>query len=141
MEVVGTGVDDPAPLPHVGGRSDPGRLDGLAGDELGREPSEQELASAAGLVPGGVAQVLGMVREPLSLDAPRGPESESSLGESVADRAAVSPTEHAARRERADRLHHLLLGLTSREQQFVTVALDLAEAERAKQTYPRYVPD
>jgi N-carbamoylputrescine amidase len=34
-----------------------------------------------------------------------------------------------------------VLGLTSREQQFVTVALDLAEAERAKQTYPRYVPD
>jgi N-carbamoylputrescine amidase len=34
-----------------------------------------------------------------------------------------------------------VLGLTSREQPFVTVELDLAEAERAKQTYPRYVPE
>ena len=34
-----------------------------------------------------------------------------------------------------------VLGLTSRERPFVTVQLDLAEAERAKQTYPRYVPD
>jgi len=97
--------------------------------ELGREPSEQELASAAGLMPNGVAQVLGMVREPLSLDAPRGPESESSLGESVADRAAVSPNEHAARRERADRLHHLLLGLTSREQEMLRMRFGLDGAD------------
>ena len=34
-----------------------------------------------------------------------------------------------------------VLGLTSRERPFVTVALDLAVAERAKQTYPRYVAD
>lgn len=97
--------------------------------QLGREPSEQELASAAGLVPSGVAQVLGMVREPLSLDAPRGPESEASLGESVADRAAVSPTEHAARSERADRLHHLLLGLSAREQQMLRMRFGLDGAD------------
>jgi len=32
-----------------------------------------------------------------------------------------------------------VLGLTSRERAFVTVEIDLREAERAKQTYPRYV--
>ena len=97
--------------------------------ELGREPSEQELASEAGMMPGGVTQVLAMVKEPLSLDAPRGPDSEASLGESVADRAAVSPNEHAARRERADRLHHLLLGLTSREQEMIRMRFGLDGAD------------
>lgn len=93
--------------------------------ELGREPSEQELASATGVVPTGVAQVLGMVREPLSLDAPRGPDSEASLGESVADRAAVSPNEHAARNERADRLHGLLDGLSPREREMIRMRFGL----------------
>jgi N-carbamoylputrescine amidase len=34
-----------------------------------------------------------------------------------------------------------VLGLTSRQQPFATVEIDLREAERAKQTYPRYVPE
>jgi RNA polymerase sigma factor (sigma-70 family) len=93
--------------------------------ELGREPSEQELASATGVVPNGVAQVLGMVKEPLSLDAPRGPDSEASLGDSVADRAAISPNEHAARRERADRLHGLLDGLSTREREMLRMRFGL----------------
>jgi RNA polymerase sigma factor (sigma-70 family) len=97
--------------------------------QLGREPSEQELASATGVVPTGVAQVLGMVKEPLSLDAPRGPDSEASLGESVADRAAVSPNEHAARKERADRLHGLLDGLTSREREMLRMRFGLDGAD------------
>jgi RNA polymerase primary sigma factor len=97
--------------------------------QLGREPSEQELASATGVVVGGVAQVLGLVREPLSLDAPRGPDSETSLGELVADRGTPSPNEHAARRERADRLHVLLEGLTSREQEMLRMRFGLDGAD------------
>jgi RNA polymerase primary sigma factor len=97
--------------------------------ELGREPSEQELASATGVVPNGVAQVLGMVKEPLSLDAPRGPDSEASLGDSVADRAALNPNEHAARQERADRLHGLLDALSSRERQMLRMRFGLDGAD------------
>jgi RNA polymerase primary sigma factor len=97
--------------------------------ELGREPSEQELSSATGVVPTNVAQVLGMVKEPLSLDAPRGPDSEASLGESVADRAALSPNEHAARNERADRLHTLLDGLSAREREMLRMRFGLDGAD------------
>lgn len=97
--------------------------------ELGREPSELELSSATGVVPNGVAQVLGMVKEPLSLDAPRGPDSDASLGESVADRAAVSPNEHAARKERADRLHGLLDGLSTREREMIRMRFGLDGAD------------
>jgi RNA polymerase sigma factor (sigma-70 family) len=97
--------------------------------ELGREPSEQELASATGVVPNGVSQILGMVKEPLSLDAPRGPDTEASLGESVADRAAISPNEHAARKERAARLHCLLDGLSSREREMLRMRFGLDGAD------------
>jgi RNA polymerase sigma factor (sigma-70 family) len=97
--------------------------------ELGREPSELELSSATGVVPNGVAQVLGMVKEPLSLDAPRGPDSDASLGESVADRGAVSPNEHAARKERADRLHGLLDGLSTREREMIRMRFGLDGAD------------
>jgi RNA polymerase sigma factor (sigma-70 family) len=97
--------------------------------QLGREPSEQELATATGVLPTGVAQVLGMVREPLSLDAPRGPDSEASLGESVADRGALSPNEHAARNERAARLHHLLEGLSVREREMIRMRFGLDGAD------------
>jgi len=97
--------------------------------ELGREPSEQELASATGVVPNGVAQVLGMVKEPLSLDAPRGPDSEASLGESVADRVSISPNEHAARKERAVRLHVLLDGLSTREREMLRMRFGLDGAD------------
>jgi RNA polymerase primary sigma factor len=97
--------------------------------QLGREPSEQELSSATGVVPTGVAQVLGMVKEPLSLDAPRGPDSEASLGESVADRGAINPNEHAARQERADRLHLLLDGLSAREREMLRMRFGLDGAD------------
>jgi RNA polymerase primary sigma factor len=97
--------------------------------QLGREPSEQELSTATGVVPNGVAQVLGMVREPLSLDAPRGPDTEASLGESVADRVSISPNEHAARKERAARLHGLLDGLSERERQMLRMRFGLDGAD------------
>jgi RNA polymerase primary sigma factor len=97
--------------------------------ELGREPSEQELASATGVVLTGVSQSLSMVKEPLSLDAPRGPDTEASLGDSVADRAAISPNEHAARNERAARLHHLLDGLSAREREMLRMRFGLDGAD------------
>jgi RNA polymerase sigma factor (sigma-70 family) len=97
--------------------------------QLGREPSEQELSTATGVVPNSVAQVLGMVREPLSLDAPRGPDTEASLGESVADRASISPNEHAARKERADRLRGLLDGLSVREREMLRMRYGLDGAD------------
>ena len=97
--------------------------------ELGREPSEQELSSATGVVQTNVAQALGMVKEPLSLDAPRGPDTESSLGESVADRVSISPTEHAARKERAARLHCLLDGLSAREREMLRMRFGLDGAD------------
>jgi RNA polymerase sigma factor (sigma-70 family) len=93
--------------------------------ELGREPSEQDLASASGVGPNDVARARGMVKQPLSLSAPRGPESEACLGDSVEDRAAINPDEHAGRNERADRLHDLLDGLSSREREMLRMRFGL----------------
>lgn len=97
--------------------------------ELGREPSEQELASATGVMAASVAHVLSLVKEPLSLDAPRGVDNDGSLGESVPDRVAPSPTEQASQNERADHLRELLLGLSAREREMLRMRFGLDGAD------------
>ncbi len=97
--------------------------------ELGREPSEQELASATGVMAASVAHVLSLVKEPLSLDAPRGVDNDGSLGESVPDRAAPSATERASQNERADHLRELLLGLSAREREMLRMRFGLDGAD------------
>jgi RNA polymerase primary sigma factor len=97
--------------------------------ELGREPSEQELAQATGVEPESVANALSLVREPLSLDAPRDRLTEATLGDGVADRGAPNPNERIAERERASQLQDLLEGLTPREQQILILRFGLDGAE------------
>lgn len=97
--------------------------------ELGRAPSELELSSATGVAPASVSHVMSLVKEPLSLDAPRGPENDSSLGDSVADAGSPSPSDHAMTRERAEQLHGLLDGLTLREREMLRMRFGLDGAE------------
>jgi RNA polymerase sigma factor (sigma-70 family) len=97
--------------------------------ELGRAPSELELSSATGVAPASVSHVMSLVKEPLSLDAPRGPENDSSLGESVADAGSPSPSDHAMTRERAEQLHGLLDGLSAREREMLRMRFGLDGAD------------
>jgi RNA polymerase sigma factor (sigma-70 family) len=97
--------------------------------ELGRKPSEQELSSATGVGPASISHVLGLVKEPLSLDAPRGPENDACLGDSVADVGAPSPSDHAMSRERAEQLHGLLDGLSAREREMLRMRFGLDGAD------------
>jgi RNA polymerase primary sigma factor len=97
--------------------------------ELGRAPSDLELSSATGVAPASVSHVMSLVKEPLSLDAPRGPENDSSLGDSVADSGSPSPSDHAMTRERAEQLHGLLDGLSSREREMLRMRFGLDGAD------------
>jgi RNA polymerase sigma factor (sigma-70 family) len=93
--------------------------------ELGREPSPQELAQATGVHPESVAQALSLVKEPLSLDAPRDRLSETTLGESIPDRAGPNANERIDERERVDQVQALLDGLPPREQQILKLRFGL----------------
>ena len=92
---------------------------------LGRSPSEQELSHATGVMPASVAQVLSIVREPLSLDAPRGFDTDDRLVDSVADPGATDAAAHTLGKERAEHLRGLLGSLSVREQRILRMRFGL----------------
>ena len=61
--------------------------------ELGHEPTSEEIAKRTDLSADKVRQVLKVAQEPLSLETPIGEEEESHLGDFIEDRQAVSPAE------------------------------------------------
>jgi RNA polymerase primary sigma factor len=83
--------------------------------ELGRAPSEQELARATGLAPESSADIMLMSKAPLSLDAPKSADTDVTLGDAIADTSALSANEHTSANERVKHLQSLLADLTPRE--------------------------
>jgi RNA polymerase primary sigma factor len=92
------------------------RAAGALAEELGREPSVEELAMELGLPPDRVAHLKSVSVHPTSLDAPIDAEGDSgTFGEIVADENAVSPFENVRERNfRAD-LTSMLNSLEKRE--------------------------
>jgi RNA polymerase primary sigma factor len=84
--------------------------------EHGREPSPAELADRMGVRVDMIENVLRLVREPLSLDAPVGDDASSMLGDSVHDRDAPTPLDAACASELGDSARRMLATLSPREQ-------------------------
>jgi RNA polymerase sigma factor (sigma-70 family) len=105
-----------APTTVLAARYALGRAASRLSHELGREPSEQELARAAGVTPESVADILHSLREPVSLDAPRGEDSSLTVGDRITDPDARNANDDVVARNSALHLHQLLGGLSPREQ-------------------------
>jgi len=65
--------------------------------ELGREPSEEEIAVEMGISPSRARDVVRCAQAPISLDTPIGKEGESRLGDIVEDHAVISPSDIVSR--------------------------------------------
>jgi RNA polymerase sigma factor RpoD-like protein len=97
--------------------------------ELGREPTVEEVALKVDLTPDKVREIQRISQEPLSLETPVGEEDDSSLGDFVPDESAVSP-DFAAERERLkDEIERALLELTPREQQVMRLRFGLDDGQ------------
>jgi RNA polymerase primary sigma factor len=83
--------------------------------ELGREPEEEEVAAALGCTPEKITELRCYQQHGQSLDAPLGEESETTFGETLADRDAGTPAEHAEAADRVEALREVLAQLTPRE--------------------------
>jgi RNA polymerase primary sigma factor len=83
--------------------------------ELGREPDEEELAGACGCTPEKITELRCYQQHGQSLDAPVGEENETTFGETLADREAGTPADHADASDRAEALREVLAQLTPRE--------------------------
>lgn len=95
--------------------------------ELGREPTEQELANAMNLSVEKVREILKVSADPISLDTPIGEEDDSHLGDFIKDDTIVGPEDAAAYSVLQDQIAKLLDTLTEREQRVLVLRFGLKD--------------
>lgn len=95
--------------------------------ELGREPTEQELADKMGLPIEKVREILKVSADPISLDTPIGEEDDSHLGDFIKDDTIVGPEDAAAYSVLQDQISKLLDTLTEREQRVLILRFGLKD--------------
>ena len=95
--------------------------------ELGREPTPEEVADRLGVPVSRVREVLKISRDPVSLDTPIGEEDDSHLGDFIEDDTALSPADSAAFTMLREELDTALESLTERERQVVKLRFGLED--------------
>ena len=95
--------------------------------ELGREPTPEEVAERLGVPVARVREVLKISRDPVSLDTPIGEEDDSHLGDFIEDDTALSPADSAAFSMLREELSTALESLTERERQVVRLRFGLED--------------
>jgi RNA polymerase primary sigma factor len=83
--------------------------------EMGREPTPEELATKMEMPEDKVRKVLKIAKEPISMETPIGDDEDSHLGDFIEDVAAVSPLESATSESLREATHQILASLTPRE--------------------------
>ncbi len=87
--------------------------------QMGREPTVEEVARAADLEVDKVTDLLRMALDPVSLDTPRGEEDDASLGDFIEDEHAIAPIDAVTRSFLSGELHAVLGQLNERERDIV----------------------
>jgi RNA polymerase primary sigma factor len=95
--------------------------------ELGREPDQEEIAEEMGVTPERVREALRMTKEPLSLNSPVGDEEDAQLGDFVADKDAITPSDAASLTMLRTALEDVLDSLTPRERRVLQLRFGLTD--------------
>jgi RNA polymerase primary sigma factor len=93
--------------------------------DLGREPTPEEIGEEMELAPDKVREILKIAQEPVSLETPIGEEDDSHLGDFIEDQEAVSPSDHAAYELLKEQLEDVLDTLTDREENVLRLRFGL----------------
>ncbi|RDY72014.1 RNA polymerase sigma factor RpoD [Halobacillus trueperi] len=93
--------------------------------DLGREPTPEEIAQDMDLTPDKVREILKIAQEPVSLETPIGEEDDSHLGDFIEDQEATSPSDHAAYELLKEQLEDVLDTLTDREENVLRLRFGL----------------
>jgi RNA polymerase primary sigma factor len=104
-----------------------GRVSRLLLQELGREPSEEELGEEMGISPERVREVIRFAQSPISLETPIGEEEDSHLGDFVEDREAISPSDAASLTMLRSEVEDALDTLTPRERRVLQLRFGLID--------------
>jgi RNA polymerase primary sigma factor len=95
--------------------------------ELGREPTPDELAEKTELPLEVVRRVLRLAKEPLSLDTPMGEEDDAHLGDFIEDKSALSPADAVISMNLAEHTRKVLGTLTPREEKVLRMRFGIGE--------------
>ena len=97
--------------------------------QLGREPTTEEIAKELHLEVSKVEEVLKIAQEPVSLETPIGEEEDSHLGDFIQDDEASQPQEEASYTLLREQLEEVLSTLTSREEQVLRMRFGLTDGK------------
>jgi RNA polymerase primary sigma factor len=97
--------------------------------ELGREPTVEEVAIKVEMTPDRVREIQRIAQEPVSLETPVGEEDDSFLGDFVEDPAAIAPATAAARALLTEAIVEALEELNDRERQVVRLRFGLDDGQ------------
>ena len=95
--------------------------------ELGREPTTDEIAEKLGITPDKVRDIMKIAQDPVSLETPIGEEEDSHLGDFVEDTDSPAPSESASYSLLREQLCNILHTLTPREEQVIKLRFGLED--------------
>ena len=95
--------------------------------ELGREPTQEEISAKMEMPLDKVRKVLRLAKEPISLESPVGDEGDSHLGDFIEDRGALSPADAVISMDLADQTRKVLATLTPREEKVLRMRFGIGE--------------
>ena len=98
--------------------------------ELGRDPSVEEIAKEMVLTPDKVREVMKIAQEPISLETPIGEEEDSHLGDFIEDPDAVAPAEAASVTMLKQKMGDVLQNLTERERKVLVLRFGLEDGHQ-----------
>jgi len=95
--------------------------------ELGRDPSPEEIAERMDYPVEKVKKVLKIAKEPISLETPIGDEEDSNLGDFIEDKKATAPAEEVVSTKLSEQIAKVLADLTPREEQVLRKRFGIGE--------------
>jgi RNA polymerase primary sigma factor len=98
--------------------------------ELGRDPTVEEIAHEMGLTTEKVREVIKISQEPISLETPIGEEEDSHLGDFIEDQEAIAPAEAASVMLLKEKMADVLKNLTDRERKVLVLRFGLEDGHQ-----------
>jgi RNA polymerase primary sigma factor len=95
--------------------------------DLGREPTPEEIAEKMDMPVDKVRKVLKIAKEPISLETPVGEEEDSHLGDFIEDKKVINPAEAIVNLNLAEQTRRVLATLTAREEKVLRMRFGIGE--------------
>jgi RNA polymerase primary sigma factor len=95
--------------------------------QIGREPTLEEIAEKMGMSLEKVQKVLKITKKPISLETPIGEEEDSRLGDFIEDKEVISPQEAATRSNMAKQIQKVLSTLNKKEEKILRMRFGIGE--------------